>query len=143
MMGSVILRIAARTLTPLLTVVSVVLLLRGHNAPGGGFIGGLLAAAAIAFYALAFGPALARRRLRVMPRTLIAIGLLVALTSGLPAVFAGRPYLSGEWWQPQLPLLGSIPLGTPLWFDVGVYVAVIGFVLTIFFALFEAEGEEA
>ena len=142
-MSSVILRIAARSITPLLTIVSLILLLRGHNAPGGGFIGGLLAAAAIAFYAMAMGPAPARRKLRLMPRTLIGVGLLVALTSGLPAVFAGRPYLSGQWWQPELPLLGAIPLGTPLWFDVGVYIAVIGFVLTIFFALFEAEGEEA
>lgn len=140
-MSSVILRIAARSLTPLLSVASLFLLFRGHNAPGGGFIGGLLAAAAIALYAMAHGPAIARRRLRVTPRSLIAAGLLIALSSGLPSLLAGGPFLEGAWIQLHLPLLGAFPLGTPLWFDLGVYVAVIGFVLTIFFALFEAEEE--
>lgn len=140
-MSSVILRIAARSLTPLLSLASLFLLLRGHNAPGGGFIGGLLAASAIAFYAMALGPAPARRWLRIVPRTLLAVGLLVALSAGLPALIAGRPFLTGMWWHPELPFIGSLPLGTPLWFDLGVYLAVIGFVLTIFFALVEAEGE--
>lgn len=140
-MSSVILRIAARSLTPLLSIASLFLLLRGHNAPGGGFIGGLLAASAIALYAMAFGPAPARRWLRIVPRTLLAIGLLVALSSGIPSMLVGRPFLSGVWWHPELPLVGALPLGTPLWFDLGVYLAVIGFVLTMFFALVEDEGE--
>lgn len=140
-MSSVILRIAARSLTPLLSIASLFLLLRGHNAPGGGFIGGLLAASAIALYAMAFGPAPARRWLRIVPRTLLASGLLVALSSGLPSMLVGRPFLSGVWWHPELPLVGTLPLGTPLWFDLGVYLAVIGFVLTMFFALVEDEGE--
>jgi multicomponent Na+:H+ antiporter subunit B len=140
-MTSVILRIAARTLTPLLSVASLFLLLRGHNAPGGGFIGGLLAATAIALYAMAFGPAPARRWLRITPRRIMAAGLLVALSAGVPALLSGEPFLSAQWMHTELPFVGALPLGTPLWFDLGIFLAVIGFVLTIFFALVEA-GEE-
>lgn len=138
-MSSVIFRIAARSMTPLLAATAIFLLLRGHNAPGGGFIGGLLAAGAIALYGMAFGAAAARRWLRFTPRRLMAVGLLLALTSGLPSLISGQPFLTGVWTQPVLPLIGALPLGTPLWFDLGVFLVVVGFVLTIFFALLEAE----
>jgi multicomponent Na+:H+ antiporter subunit B len=140
-MSSIILRIAVGSLTPLLLLVSMVLLLRGHNAPGGGFIGGLLAALAIVLYAMARGAARARRMLRVTPRRIMAIGLLIALASGMVSGLLGRPILTGIWAQPVLPLLGSVPIGTPLLFDIGVCLVVVGFVLTMFFALVEAEEE--
>ncbi|MBN1447717.1 MAG: Na+/H+ antiporter subunit B [Bacteroidetes bacterium] len=142
-MNALILRISARYLSPILIGVSVLLLLRGHNDPGGGFIGGLLAASAMSLLALAHGTASARRSLRVDPRTLIAVGLLLALTSGFPALFGGREWLTGMWTLPELPLIGAIPLGTPLWFDVGIYISVVGFTLTIVFALSENDEEEA
>lgn len=141
-MNSVILRIAARHLTLILLLASVILLLRGHNAPGGGFIGGLLAASAVALRAMACGVDDARRLLRFDPRTLINGGLLVALSSGLPALLSDKPFMTGMWIVPELPLFGALPLGTPLWFDLGVYFAVIGFTLTIFFTLAEAPGEK-
>lgn len=138
-MSSVIFRIAARSLTPLLAATAIFLLLRGHNAPGGGFIGGLLAAGAIALYGMAFGAGAARRWLRFTPRRLMAVGLLLALTSGLPSLIYGQPFLTAVWTRPVLPLFGELPLGTPLWFDLGVFLVVVGFVLTIFFALLESE----
>ncbi|MDX9760049.1 MAG: Na+/H+ antiporter subunit B [Bacteroidota bacterium] len=140
-MSSVILRIAVGTLTPLLLLVSLMLLLRGHNAPGGGFIAGLLAALAIVLYAMARGTARARRLLRITPRRVMAGGLLIALASGATALFREQPLLTGVWAQPRLPVIGVFPIGTPLLFDVGVFCVVLGFVLTMFFALVEAEEE--
>lgn len=135
-MNSLILSTATRYLFPLLLVFSVFLLLRGHNEPGGGFVGGLVAAAALAMYALAFNVTTARRLLIVEPQTLISAGLLTALISGLIGLLQGRPFLSGLWGSQVVPVVGK--LGTPLLFDVGVYLVVIGIILTIIFALREA-----
>ena len=89
-MTSPIFRTAARLLMPLLLLFSVFLLLRGHNEPGGGFVGGLVAAAAFALYVIAYGVERARQALLVKPLTLLGAGLLIALASGVPAV-ASRP----------------------------------------------------
>jgi multicomponent Na+:H+ antiporter subunit B len=135
-MSSLILSTATRYLLPLLLLFSIFLLLRGHNDPGGGFVGGLVAAAALALYGLAFGPVEARRLLKVEPRHLIGIGLLLALSSGLVAVlFLGQPFMTGVWSSIELPALGKP--GTPLLFDLGVYLVVVGVTLTILVALSE------
>ncbi|MBE0643398.1 MAG: Na+/H+ antiporter subunit B [Bacteroidetes bacterium] len=140
-MNNVILRVSARYLAPLLLAVSVVVLVRGHNAPGGGFSGGLLAASAFALYTFAFGSSHARRLLRFDPRTLLAVGVLIAALSGMPSLLGGEAYLSSRWVVPILPVIGPLPLGTPLIFDVGVFIAVIGFTLTIMFVLYEYDEE--
>ncbi len=135
-MTSSILQTAARLLMPLLLLFAVFLLLRGHNQPGGGFVGGLVVAASFVLYSIAFGVDAARRGLLVSPSTLLGIGLLVALVSGIPGVIEGRPFMSSVWISFEA---GSavIDLGTPLAFDVGVFLAVIGAVLTIVFTLAE------
>ena len=132
---SLLLRIATRHLFPLLLLFSLYLLLRGHNAPGGGFVGGLTAAAAFALYLLAFGTDAARRRLPVAPQVVIGGGMLIAGLSGLPAVADALPYLSGVWSDSPLPVVGA--LGTPLVFDIGVYLVVVGVVLLMLFSLSE------
>jgi multicomponent Na+:H+ antiporter subunit B len=132
---SPILSAAARALAPLVLVFSVFALLRGHNEPGGGFVGGLLAAAAFALWALAFGVGAARAKLRAEPLALVAAGLGVALASGLAGPAAGLPFLGALWPGFALPVLGK--LGTPVIFDVGVYLAVLGVTLTVFFSLME------
>lgn len=134
-MYSLILATAARGLLPLLLVFSVFVLLRGHNEPGGGFVGGLSAAAAFALYALAHGAAAARRTLRVDPKRLMGVGLLLSLASGCLGLLAGRPFLSALWDDTPLPVVGK--LGTPILFDVGVYLVVVGVVLTILLPLIE------
>ncbi|GIV63372.1 MAG: Na+/H+ antiporter subunit B [Chloroflexota bacterium] len=134
-MGSIILYLAARYLMPLLLVFSVFLLIRGHNEIGGGFVGGLVAAAAFILYAIANNVPEARRILRVHPRMLIASGLLVALVSGLIGWLTGQPFMTGIWLKDPLPVIGKI--GTPLMFDVGVYLVVIGVTLLIIFTLAE------
>ncbi len=134
-MGSLILRTATRYLLPLLLLFSVFLLIRGHNEPGGGFVGGLVAAAAFALYAIAYGVATARQALPLAPGRLIGLGLLLAVGSGMFALAAGQPFLTGLWHPQPVPVLGKV--GTPLLFDLGVYLAVVGVVLLIIFSLME------
>ncbi|MDT8897782.1 Na+/H+ antiporter subunit B [Thermanaerothrix sp. 4228-RoL] len=132
---SEILSVATRYLMPLLIVFSVFLLLRGHNEIGGGFVGGLVAAVAIVLYMIAEGVAAARELLRVEPRVLIAAGLLVALSSAMVAWLVGQPFMTGLWWKQALPVVGKV--GTPLIFDIGVYLTVMGTTLLILFTLAE------
>jgi multicomponent Na+:H+ antiporter subunit B len=135
-MTSSILQTAARLLMPLLLLFAVFLLLRGHNQPGGGFVGGLVVAASFVLYSIAFGVDAARRALLLRPSTLLGIGLLVALVSGLPGAAAGQPFMTAVW---TTVAAGStvLDVGTPLVFDIGVFLAVIGVVLTIVFTLAE------
>jgi len=128
---SVVLQTGARLMLALLLVASLFMLWRGHNEPGGGFIGGLFAATAVVLYLLAFSPAATERLLRVSPRHALAAGLLVAVASGLVGgLVAGAPFLTGQW-----TTLGGVKLGTPLLFDVGVFLVVVGFTLTVILAL--------
>jgi multisubunit Na+/H+ antiporter MnhB subunit len=136
-MTSSILQTAARLLMPLLLLFAVFLLLRGHNQPGGGFVGGLVVAASFVLYSIAFGVDAARRALLVRPSTLLGVGLLVALVSGLPGVAVGQPFMTAMWTTVGIGS-AALDIGTPLVFDVGVFLAVIGVVLTIVFTLAEA-----
>jgi len=133
-MTSTILQTATRLLMPLLLLFAVFLLLRGHNQPGGGFVGGLVVASSFVLYSIAFGVDAARRALLVTPSKLLGVGLLVALASTLPSVVAGRPFMTAQW--VELGIAGNVvAVGTPLVFDVGVFLAVIGVVSTIVFTL--------
>ncbi|MBW2451869.1 MAG: MnhB domain-containing protein [Deltaproteobacteria bacterium] len=114
-----------RGLYPVLIIASFWMLLRGHNAPGGGFIAGLMAVAASSAYALIFNSSKASKKMPLLPARLSVSGVLVALASGLPAVFQGLPYLSHPWWT--LSLGGfKLSLSTVMLFDLGVYLAVWG-----------------
>jgi multicomponent Na+:H+ antiporter subunit B len=135
MSDSLILRTAARLLLVLLLVLSVFLLLRGHNEPGGGFIGGLVAAGGVAIYQLACGVTRARRLVRLEPRALAGVGLLTAIAAGAAAMVSGQAFLTGLWAAEALPGVGK--LGTPLLFDLGVFLLVLGSVLTVLFTLDE------
>jgi multicomponent Na+:H+ antiporter subunit B len=140
-MTSTILQTATRVLMPLLLLFAVFLLLRGHNQPGGGFVGGLVVASSFVLYSIAFGVDAARRALLVRPGTLLGVGPLVAVTSGVPAVITGQPFMTALW--TEVPLgRSAVALGTPLVFDVGVFLAVIGVVLTIVFTLTEVSLSE-
>lgn len=112
---------------------SLYLLFRGHNEPGGGFIGGLIAAIGFVFHALAYDSDTTLRVFKLNPTILIALGLLIALSSGLIAMFFGYPFMKALWADFYLPLIGRP--GTPLMFDLGVYFVVIGIVLKITFTM--------
>ena len=139
---SLILRTAARYLMPLLLLFSVFLLFRGHNKPGGGFIAGLVAAAAFSLYAIAYDVPAARALVRVEPQALLGVGLLLALASGVVSLVAGREFMTGVWGNVRLPFIGELYLGTPLFFDIGVYAVVIGVALMDVFTLAEEAGEQ-
>jgi multicomponent Na+:H+ antiporter subunit B len=138
-MQSLILRTTTRYLLPLLLIFSVYVLLRGHSDPGGGFIGGLVASSAFALYGIAFGVTGARALLRVSNRTLIGVGLLIAVSSAIFPVFMEKTFMTGVWTTWELPAIGKI--GTPFIFDIGVYLVVIGVVLTIVFTLAEEQQD--
>jgi multicomponent Na+:H+ antiporter subunit B len=136
-MRSLILVTAARLLTPLLLLFAVFLLLRGHHRPGGAFIGGLVAAAALALYAIALDVSAARAVFRARPLTLVALGLLFAFGAGLMGLLAGDPFLTGYWTAVRLPAGGVVDLGTPLLFELGVFLIVVGTALTVVLLLAE------
>ena len=136
-MTSLILRTATRLLLPLLLLFSLFLVVRGHNDPGGGFSGGLVAAAAFVLYRFAFGAEEARRALPVDSQALIGVGLLVAVGSGSLPLLAGRPLMTGLWGRVPVPGFGDLDVGTPLLFDVGVYLTVVGVALLIILPLAE------
>ena len=140
-MISSILQTATRLLMPLLLLFALFLLFRGHNAPGGGFVAGLVVAAAFVLHAMAYGVAASRRALLVPPPVLLPVGLSVALISAVPAVVLGLPFMTGVWTTFGAGPAG-IALGTPLVFDIGVFLAVIGVVLTIVFTLVDVTVSE-
>lgn len=137
-MNSFVLTVAARLLVPLLLLFSWYLLWRGHNLPGGGFIGGLIAATGLLLHGLAEGPAAVRRLARVPPTAIAMAGLGVSLLAGLTAAPAGAEFLTGLWVILEGEDGGKgLALGTPLLFDVGVYLVVLGSVLAMGLALEE------
>lgn len=138
MMNSMILSAATRLLVPLLLVFSVFMLLRGHNLPGGGFIGGLIGATGFVLYAIARGFEAARETLRVEPQSIAVVGLGIALAAGvMPALFA-EPLLTGQWlFIGETDDDKGLPISSVLMFDIGVYLVVFGSILTIVLALEE------
>ena len=134
-MRSLILAATARFLLPVLFMFSIFLLVRGHHLPGGGFVGGLVAAAAFVLYGIAHGVEEARSLLRVNTISLLGVGLLLALASGLLSLVHGEAFMTGLWFHHPVPVLGK--LGTPVVFDIGVYLVVLGATLTVLFNLVE------
>jgi multisubunit Na+/H+ antiporter MnhB subunit len=136
-MGTLILKTATRLLTGLILVFSVYLLFRGHHNPGGGFAGALVAGTAFALFAISEGPKALRRAVRIDPRLLTAAGLLTALAAGMAAVLRNRPFLTGIWWEAGGGAETHVFIGTPVIFDIGVYLTVLGTILTLVLALEE------
>ena len=137
-MNSLIFSTISRLLVGLMLLFSVFLLWRGHNEPGGGFIGGLVAAAGIIVYGLAEGPAMMRKLLRVNPRILVLIGLLTAIVSGILPLLQNSAFLTGIWvFIGATETEKGLALGTPLIFDIGVYLVVVGGVAGMVIALEE------
>jgi multicomponent Na+:H+ antiporter subunit B len=128
-----------RTMAPLLTLImvlfSIVVLLRGHNDPGGGFIGGLIAASAAAVFGMANGVGAVRRVLKFNPLGYAGFGVLLAIASGLVAIAFGTTFLTGHW-------LPGYVFGVPGLFDIGVYFVVFGTMTAIALALEDDEEEE-
>ena len=131
-MNSLIFAAFSRILFGVMLVVSVYVLYRGHNETGGGFVGGLIAAAGFATLAIARGVEVARATLRFEPMTVIGFGILAALLSGLPGLWLDGSFLTHQWL-----VLGNFHLGTTLLFDIGVYLVVLGGILSLILRFYE------
>jgi len=118
--------VLARLLLPMAGMVSVFFLLRGHNAPGGGFVAGLIMATAFIVQYLVSGTVWVESRLRIRPNYWIATGLLLAAGTGVGSWLASRSFLTSMWLDLDVPLIGELHLSSTLLFDIGVYVLVIG-----------------
>jgi multicomponent K+:H+ antiporter subunit A len=125
------LRVLSRPLLPLALLVSVYLFLRGHNAPGGGFIAGLVTGTAILLQYVAYGGAWARERLPWSYTNVIAAGLLVATATGLASWAFGVPFLTSTFGYVTWPVVGKFELASAMAFDLGIYLAVVGVVMVI------------
>jgi len=125
MNASPILDMTLRWLIVLLGIVSFFLLLRGHNESGGGFSAGLVAASAVVIMTIAYGAEVGRRLLYFHPLSYIAVGLMVAVLAGMLQLNAA--YMSSVWIKVPLGF-STLKLGSPLIFDLGVYIVVLGVV---------------
>jgi len=139
-MNTLIFRTAAPFLTALMLLFSIFVLLRGHNEPGGGFIGGLIAASALAIYGIACGVTAVRRAIVFHPLSIAGFGLLAATIAGIVSILAGVPFMTGLWIYPHLFGI-EVPLSTVMLFDTGVYLVVVGAITSIALALEEREVE--
>lgn len=140
-MKTVIFRTIAPVLVAIMVVFSVFVLLRGHNEPGGGFIGGLIAASAIALYGIAVGVEEVRKALRVDPLAIAGFGVLLASLSGLVSIAYEVPFLTGLWTIFYFENT-EIAISSPMFFDIGVYFAVLGTLAAIALALEEDEDQK-
>ena len=132
-MQSVILKTATRLMVGLILVFAVYLLMRGHHEPGGGFAAALVAGTAFALLGITEGPQKVRRAVRLAPALIAGTGLSLALAAGLLPLVFSQPFFTGIWWQP----VKQLALGTPLLFDIGVFLAVLGAILAVLLELEE------
>jgi multicomponent Na+:H+ antiporter subunit B len=139
-MRTIIFRTIAPYLSALMVLFSIFVLLRGHNEPGGGFIGGLIAASALAIFGIACGVASVRRAIVFHPMGIAGFGLFIGALAGTFSFFKAQPFMTSQWWY--LNMFGvEIPLSSPLIFDVGVYLVVVGAIGSIALALEERETD--
>ena len=145
-MKSLILSTCTRMLMPLILILSVFVFWRGHNEPGGGFIGGLLAATAFALVEKAEGLEAAKRALRFRPQSIAAFGLGCEQVSGVWGGLQYGYFLKGVWPFITIDAEGNkhgLPFGSIFLFDLGVYFVVLGTVCGILFALEDVVSREA
>ena len=134
-MNSIILQLAAKYLRWLFIIFAVLALIRGHNDPGGGFIGGLLAGLAIVYRGLAYDTFQVKERMQNIPEWFISGGLFTILLSFAPSLILGNTIMTGVWLKIPLPLVGELKLGSPFLFDIGVFFTVIGVTVMFVFSL--------
>jgi len=127
--------VLVRLLLPMAILVSLFFLLRGHNAPGGGFVGGLILATALLLQYVVGGTLWVESHLRIHPLTWITAGLLAAAGAGMAVWWVGAPFLTSLAWHGTLPLLGEMHLSSVLVFDLGVYMLVVGATMLMLIAI--------
>ena len=139
---SLLLQVLSRPLLPIALIVSLYLLLRGHNLPGGGFIGGLVTGTAVIVQYLAWGTPWVEAKLPLRHLAIAAAGIAVAALTGVAALGFGAPFLTSTFGYFTGPVVGRFELASAMVFDIGVYVAVIGVVLAILATIGRQHGLE-
>jgi multicomponent Na+:H+ antiporter subunit B len=139
-MNSLIFRTIAPLLVAVMLVFSVFVLLRGHNEPGGGFIGGLIAASALAIYGMAVGPSEARTALKAHPLAYAGFGVALAALAGVLSILFDVPFLTGLWTSFDFDEV-EVAVSTPMVFDIGVYFVVFGTISAVALALEDEGGD--
>ncbi|MCA1009332.1 Na(+)/H(+) antiporter subunit B [Halobacillus halophilus] len=129
--NDIILRATTTLIAFIILGFSIYLFFAGHNAPGGGFIGGLMTSAAFVLMYMAYGIRSMEKILPINFRYIIPAGLIIALGTGIGSFIFGQPFLSQTYAYFQLPILGKTELATALLFDLGVYLTVVGITMTI------------
>jgi len=127
--------VLGRLLMPVAAVIAVFFLLRGHDAPGGGFVGGLVMATAFVVQYMVGGTQWVESRMRIHPQYWISAGLLAAGGAGVAAWLWGREFLTSLEADLHLPLLGTLHLSSTLLFDIGVFLLVVGSATLILVAI--------
>lgn len=115
----------------------------GHNSPGGGFIGGLMTAAAFILMYITYGFDNMSKVLPINFRAVLTIGLLVATLSGIGAFVFGEPFLTQTFGYFNLPIMGETELATAMIFDLGVYLTVVGVTMTIILTIATDQKEDS
>jgi multicomponent Na+:H+ antiporter subunit B len=141
MTNSFILRILLRAILPLVLVLSLFMLFRSQVAPGGGFASGLLAVGAVVLQAAVSGPAYVRQVLPVSYTMLAAVGVFFAMLWGALSMLAELPFLTALWLGQLLPGLGNV--GTPVLFNIGIYMTMVGVASQFLLLLMEETMSEA
>jgi len=136
------LSVVARMVLPLALVVSVFIFMRGHNAPGGGFIAGLVTAIALILQYVAFGVGWTQRRLPADFHPVAALGVLIAGLTGTASWLFGQPFLTSWHGHVHIPLIGDIELASAVSFDFGVYLVVVGATMLVMANLAKVDKRE-
>lgn len=129
--NNLILRSTTSLIVFVLLGFAIYLLFAGHNSPGGGFVGGLVTSAAILLMFMSFGEANVKRYLPINYITLVPLGMLIATITGLGSLLFNVPFLTHVIYSMYVPFFGFIDIGTAMFFDIGVYVTVLGTTMTI------------
>ena len=137
---SVVLTATVNGITPILLLFSIFLTLRGHNAPGGGFSGGLVMGSAVILRYLAAGPA-SIRSLRIDPIALVGAGLALAVVVGITSLAVDGSFQESAIWKFDVPVVGKIKIVSSSLFDIGVHILVVGVVMAVIVAFAEADDE--
>ncbi|NCN28224.1 cation:proton antiporter [bacterium] len=133
-MNSLIFERVAAWFFPILQAFAIYILFRGHNAAGGGFIAGLISSSAYVLYAIAFDPSKAMKKFKLNPLMFAGVGLFVAFISGFYPTVSELPFFTGIWGE-----VFGLAIGTPVFFDIGVFMVVIGVTLSIVMNLLRHE----
>lgn len=136
-MKTIILQTAIKVLLPIFFVYSLYLLFRGHDSPGGGFIGALVISIALIFHMIAFGVTVTMEKYRVNTMWLTAIGLLCVLLGGAIPLLFGDGFFHAMWSKVKIPMVGT--LSSVLLFDIGVYIGVVGSIMKISLTILEED----